>query len=343
MPKISDNNGLGFEDVCIVPQYSEVASRKHVDVSCYLTQKHAINIPVMSANMDTVTGPEMCIAMAQAGAIGVLHRFMTIEENKKAVEYIISQLDNAHGSMAPYKFMVSVGVGLDALDRADKLYDAGARMFVIDIAHGHSLLMKTMIENMRESFGDEVFIVAGNVATAEGACDLAKWGADAVKVGIAGGAVCSTKNITGVAVPQFTAVFQAAEGLRRHHPETILIADGGIREIGDIAKALGAGADLVMCGRLLAGCHEAPGERINGKKVYRGSSSADVNKIIKSAENLPTPEGISVLVDADEVPVAELIGKIQGGLQSAFSYSNARTLKEFQNKCMFGIRKTEIR
>lgn len=343
MSKIILNNALGFEDVFIVPQYSEIASRKHVDVSSKILKNLGVNVPVVSANMDTVTGPEMCVALAKAGAIGALHRFMTIEENAKAVKKIISELSGIYGTLACYKFMVSVGVGLDSLQRAEALYEAGARIFVIDIAHGHSLLMKTMIENMRESFGNEVFIVAGNVATAEGACDLSKWGADAIKAGVGPGAVCSTKNVTGVTFPQFTAVLEVAQALRRHHPDTILIADGGIREIGDVAKALGAGADLVMCGRLFAGSHEAPGERINGKKVYRGSSSADVNKIIKSSENLPTPEGISVLVDADEVPVAELVGKIQGGLQSAFSYSNARTLKEFQTKCVFGVRKTEVR
>lgn len=343
MTKIINNNSLGFEDVFIVPQYSEIASRRHADVSCYLTNTLNVPVPVISANMDTVTGPEMCIALARSGAIGALHRFMTIEENAKAVEGIITELTKDFTDLAPYKFMVSVGVGNDALPRAEALYDAGARMFIIDIAHGHSLLMKTMIENMREAFGDEIFIVAGNVATTEGARDLARWGADAIKVGIGPGAACTTKNVTGVTVPQFTAVLNIAEALDRLGMDVLLIADGGIREIGDIAKALGAGADLVMCGRLFAGCHEAPGERIDGKKVYRGSSSADVNKILKSSDNLPTPEGISTLIATDESPASDLVKKIQGGLQSAFSYSNAKSLKEFHARCVFGIRKTEIR
>lgn len=343
MTKITNNNSLSFEDVFIVPQYSEITSRKNVDVSCYLTKTLKISVPVISANMDTVTGPEMCIALARSGAIGALHRFMTIEENAKAVEGIIGELKNDFGELTPYKFMVSVGVGNDALVRAEALYDAGARMFIIDIAHGHSLLMKTMIENMREAFGDEIFITAGNVATPEGACDLARWGADAIKAGVGPGAACTTKNITGVTVPQFTAVLNIAEALDRLGMDVLLIADGGIKEIGDIAKALGAGADLVMCGRLFAGCHEAPGERIDGKKVYRGSSSADVNKIVKSTVDLPTPEGISMLISTDESPASDLVKKIQGGLQSAFSYSNSKTLSEFHIKSIFGIRKTEMK
>jgi IMP dehydrogenase len=340
-----NHNSLGFEDVFIVPQYSEITSRKHVDTSFTAVNRPAIHIdvPVVSANMDTVTGKEMCIALANAGGIGALHRFMTIEENVNDVREIINALAPVHGSSAAFKFMVSIGVGSEALRRAEALYEAGARIFVIDIAHGHSLLMKNMISDMRESFGSEIYIVAGNVATPEGAVDLAKWGADAVKAGIAGGHVCTTKNITGVSIPQFTAIQQTSEALERLGWDICLIADGGIREVGDIAKALGAGADMVMCGRMFAGCHEAPGERIGGKKVYRGSSSADVNKILKSSDNLPTPEGISTLISTDESPASDLVKKIQGGLQSAFSYSNAKSLKEFHSRCVFGIRKTEIR
>lgn len=324
---------LDYKDVFLVPQYSEVTSRSQVSTGVYIGDMK-IDVPVISANMDTVTAGEMALAMAEGGAIGAIHRFMDIAQN-------IREFDIALGSTNPC--FVSIGVNEESQKRAVALYNAGARNFVIDIAHGHSRMMRDMTTWLRGLYPD-VYIMAGNVATGEAVRDLVSWGANAVKVGIGPGNVCTTKNVTGVTVPQFTAVHDCAIVARNmigHKP--IIVADGGITEIGDIAKALGAGADLVMCGRLFAGCREAPGERVGGKKVYRGMASKDAMLTIRNVSQLPTAEGISTLIDANEHSAIDVVNQIKGGLQSSFSYSNARNLCEFQINARFGVRHTQMK
>jgi IMP dehydrogenase len=342
-------DGLDYKDVYIVPQYSEVTSRSLVDTSVELSgMKLKLDVPVISANMDTVTDGDMAVAMHQAGALGAIHRFMTIDQNHTEFRKVFLQ-----GSQA----LVSIGVNEDSKERASALYAfSSARAFVIDIAHGHSKMMKDMILWFRETFGNEPFLVAGNVATDLGAMDLFRWGADCVKIGIGPGNVCSTKNVTGVTVPQFSAVQTLCtkenkekyetciwQRTRTHTRRPLLIADGGITEIGDIAKALGAGADLVMCGRLFAACKEAPGPRINGKKIYRGMASRDAMLTIRDEQSLPAPEGISTILDESGETAASVVKHIKGGLQSAFSYSNAKNIAEFQSKVQFGLRRTQAR
>jgi IMP dehydrogenase len=182
--------------------------------------------------------------------------------------------------------------------------------------------------------------MAGNVATHQGADHLARWGADAIKVGIGPGAVCLTKNVTGVTVPQLGAIKDCSNAVKNLslYKRPLIVADGGIREYGDVAKALGAGADMVMIGGLFAGTDEAPGQLINGKKVYRGMASKEAMSSIRIGETMPTPEGTSILVDT-KGSVRTIVEGIAGGLRSAFSYSNARTLHQFQNQAKFGIRK----
>jgi len=329
---------LDYKDVYIIPQYTEVTSRNTVDVS--VTVRGATGLPVISANMDTVTDARMAAAMDSAGAFGAMHRFMTIEEGVQQYRQYL------HGSYQ--KTFVSVGVNEESLHRARALYDLGARQFIIDIAHGHSRMMKNMLSWMKETCPD-AFLVAGNVATSDGTEDLINWGADAIKIGIGPGAVCTTKNVTGVTVPQFTAVLECARVVRyynREHsnqPPVIAIADGGVTEIGDIAKALGAGAHMVMCGRLFAAAQETPGPRVFGKKVYRGMASRDAMATIRKESSLPTAEGISTLIEEQTRPVEEILRDIKGGLQSAFSYSNAVNLEQFYGNCEFGIRKTEMK
>jgi len=324
---------LDYKDVYILPQYSEVTSRSQVDTSVHIGDIK-INVPVISANMDTVTAGEMALAMAEGGAIGAIHRFMDIQQNIR--EFYI-----AHDSANPC--FVSIGVNEESQTRAVALYNAGARNFVIDIAHGHSRMMRDMITWLRGIYPD-VYIMAGNVATGKAVIDLVSWGANAVKAGVGPGSACSTKNVTGVTVPQFSAVKECAEFIRSMpNNKPLLVADGGITEIGDIAKALGAGADLVMCGRLFAGCREAPGERVGGKKVYRGMASRDAMLTIRNASQLPTAEGISTLIDSSEHSVIDVVNQIKGGLQSSFSYSNSRNLCEFQMNAKFGIRHTAMK
>jgi IMP dehydrogenase len=274
--------------------------------------------------------------MSEGGAIGAIHRFMDVEQN-------VREFGLAAGLNKSYPCFVSIGVNEESKDRARFLHAAGARYFVIDIAHGHSRMMRDMTTWLRETYPD-VFIMAGNVATPDAIRDLSSWGADAIKVGIGPGNVCTTKNVTGVTVPQFSAVMDCADEVKRMNgAKPYIVADGGISEIGDIAKALGAGADLVMCGRMFAGCREAPGERINGKKVYRGMASRDAMLTIRSSSSLPTAEGISTLIDSNEQSAIEVIKNIKGGLQSSFSYSNATTLNEFRAKVKFGVRHTAMK
>lgn len=330
--KIERRTGLNFSDVYIIPQYSEVSTRTKVNVGVKVGSLN-LKVPVISANMDTVTDGKLAKKMFEAGAVGAIHRSMSIDDN--GAEY--------NSAAARGEAFVSVGVNESSKDRATSLYGRGARYFVIDIAHGHSLKMKEMITWMRKELGDDVYIMAGNVATLEGVLALSDWGANAAKVGIGPGAVCLTKNVTGVTVPQFTAIQNCAtvKDTDWLDPEFLIVADGGVREIGDIAKAIGAGADLVMCGRMFAGCQEAPGTYVNGKKVYRGMASLGAMRVLRNesdASQLPTPEGTQTLVE-EEGTVEEVVRHIRGGLQSAFSYTGATNMKDFQEKVKFGIRK----
>jgi len=277
----------------------------------------------------------MATAMYGSGGIGALHRFMPIQDN---VDMYLKATTTISGS----KTFVSVGVNRDSKERTQALYDVGARYFVIDIAHGHSKMMKEMIEWFKCQYND-VFLMAGNVATKEGAFDLAYWGADAIKIGIGPGAVCLTKNVTGVTVPQLEAIQNCAFAenkwsllMRGEFP--LLVADGGIREYGDVAKAIAAGADMVMIGGMFAGTDESPGQVVNGKKVYRGMASRDAMRAIRPSESMPTPEGTSILVER-KGPVSAIVQDIAGGLKSAFSYSNARNISEFHSRARFGIKK----
>jgi len=320
---------LDYKDVYILPQYSEVTSRSQVETSVKIDDL-IIQTPVISANMDTVTNAEMTVAMYQGGGIGALHRFMSIEDNVEMFR-----------RSAPC--FVSIGVNEESKERAHALYSAGARRFVIDIAHGHSRMMRDMTTWLRNKYSD-VYIMAGNVATGQAVMDLVSWGANAVKVGIGPGNVCTTKNVTGVTVPQFSAVLNCASALETINGiKPLIVADGGITEIGDIAKAIGAGADLVMCGRLFAGTREAPGERVGGKKVYRGMASKDAMLTIRTASSLPTAEGISTLIDSTEQSASDVVNQIKGGLQSSFSYSNSKNMEEFHENVLFGLRKTEMK
>jgi len=313
-----------YSDVYIIPQYSEVKSRQDVNISSILDKEFGtpvIDIPIISANMDTISDGNFCELMRKNGGIGCLHRFMSIEKNIEEFKKV------KFGEV-----IVSVGVGDKELKRAKSLWEAGARYFCIDIAHGHSLIMKDMIDSLRDEFGLDIIIIAGNTATRSGALNLLSWGADGVKIGIGPGAACSTKNVTGVTVPQFKALMQLdiSDIKKNHFPNSLFIADGGIREIGDIAKALGTGCDFVMCGGLFAKCKEKP---MPG--VYRGSASVDVMRKIDKKNT--TAEGKTIKVESN-ISLSDLMQDIAGGLRSAFSYSNSYSLEEFQQRCKFGYR-----
>lgn len=341
-PQVSGS--LSYKDVFLIPKYSEVSSRSLVDTSITLPNGWVLDVPVISANMDTVTEEAMAQAMRKGGGLGALHRFSSVQRNAEMYANVGMEC------------FVSIGVNEESKERAKTLFILGARAFVVDVAHGHSKLMKDMVEWLRKSFGTEITIMAGNVATAAAVIDLISWGVDILKVGIGPGEVCTTKNVTGVTVPQFSAVETCASQRdalakngrvfngKRIHKRPLIVADGGISEIGDIAKALCAGADLVMCGRMFADCLEAPGERIGNSKVYRGMASQDAMLTIKpNTSSLPTAEGVSTLIPVSNLSAVNVLANIKGGLQSAFSYSNAKTLKEFQLQSSYGVRYTQMK
>lgn len=317
-----DKTSYTYDDILLLPQYSTLRSRKDADTS-YRFWHHERSNPIISANMETVTGPKMAKKLWSLGSIGALHRFQNINKNVQDYKDVIS--NNC-------ECLVSIGVNGDAKDRAKALYDAGANMFIIDIAHGHSVLMREMLKWLREQYKDKIFIVAGNIATADAAYDLVDWGADAVKVGIGSGSLCTTRIITGHGRPSITAILDCYEELKQKN--ILIIADGGIKSAGDIVKSLAFGADCVMIGSLFAGTEETPGDIIGDgsggmKKLYRGSSSYDRGPDVAK-------EGIEF-----EVPykgnVEFIINELVGGLRSGMSYSNARTINELRNNILYTI------
>jgi IMP dehydrogenase len=326
------NISYEYDDVFIKPRYSTVLSRKEVSTAVTLESKDSchkitIDVPVISANMDTITESGMTKALAEAGAIGSLHRFMSIEEN-------VSEFNKET------KCFVSIGVNRDWKERAIALHNAGARFFIVDIAHGHSKMMKNSVRWLREQFGKDIFIMAGNVGTPEAVGDLDDWTVDAIKVGIGGGFVCETKNVTGVNTPMFSTIAECAKATDKP-----IIADGGARAYGDIAKALGAGASAVMSGYFFAGSPETPDRTRqydpstgSYKHIYRGMASKDAMNVIREQVNMPTPEGRTT--ETSEKPsVKFIVNEIAGGLRSAFSYVGARNFNEFQSKVIFGYRR----
>jgi IMP dehydrogenase len=452
--------GLSYDDVLLVPQRGSILSRSDTDLRSRLTPRIDLSVPVVSANMDTVTEARMAIAMARAGGIGVVHRFLTVEQQvdevarvKRAealvildphtisgdatlararaemesrgvsglvvigddgrVEGILTSRDvilrdddsvEVRALMTPRERLVTappgtsteaaaellrdnrveklplvdddgrltglitlrdllqrverpqatkdargrlavgaaIGVRGDYLERAKALADAGADVLVLDIAHGHAERALAAIGEVREFVG-EVEIIAGNVATAQGALDLVAAGADAVKVGVGPGSVCTTRVVAGVGVPQFSAVLECAEALA---PLDIpVIADGGIRAGGDVAKAIGAGASTVMVGNLLAGTPESPGVVVSRKgqrvKVFRGMASGAAADARRTAEGDAgtdfTPavaEGVEAVVPVRD-DAATVVAALTGGLRSGMSYSNAHTIPEMQENARF--------
>lgn len=312
-----------FNDVFLIPQFSDCESRSLLDTSSKIGSID-LDVPIISANMDTVTGPAMATAMARCGAVGALHRFNSTEE---AVDEYRKVLDSGEDCF------VSIGVGRDTLQRATALKEAGARNFIIDIAHGHSNMMRHTLKVLRNTFGhgSDMYIVAGNVATPEAVRDLSNWGADCIKVGIGGGSCCSTRVITGHGVPMFTCLVECCEEADIQGVK--IIADGGIRTSGDIVKSLAAGADYVMVGSAVAGSDETPGEVMetpDGKvKVFRGmaSTAAMIDRNNRSKADMPVGEGVKTVIPA-KGPVQNIISDLQSGLKSGMSYMNAHTLKE---------------
>jgi IMP dehydrogenase len=318
--------GLTFDDVLLIPNYNGIRSRQDVTTAVNMAGKK-FDIPVISSNMDTITGIAMANCLASLGGLGILHRFMTIEQN-------IEEFRQAENKSL---IGVSIGVGDAALERAEALISEGAEIICVDVAHGHAKLVNQTIKNLRRKYKGNIVIIAGNIATYAGADYLAAAGADVIKVGIGGGSVCTTRIKTGFGVPQLSAIMMCRQ------VDRALIADGGIRTPGDSVKALAAGADFVMLGGMLAGTIETPGEtktvHRDGKdlkiKTFRGMASREAQEdFMGSMGEWKTAEGISI-----EVPVkgsaTEVIRDVMGGIRSGMTYCGAATIKDLQRKAQF--------
>jgi len=306
-----------FDDVLLVPQYSDIESRSEIDLSRQLGRRR-LSIPIITSPMDTVTESEMAAAFGEMGGLAVTHRYCDMVEQSK---------------MTPFSAAAAVGVTGDFMKRIEFLMaDSRIDTFCLDVAHGHHILVERALKSIRDKWGDEVNIIAGNVATPKAYIDLSEWGADAVRVGIGGGSICSTRIQTGHGVPTFESVLTCS-----YEDGATIIADGGIKTAGDIVKALAAGADFVMLGSMLAGTDESPGDVFvsnNGKsfKVYRGMASKEAQKDWRGeARSL---EGISTTIPA-KGSVVDIVGDLLQNIRSGLSYSGARNITQLQARAEF--------
>jgi IMP dehydrogenase len=334
---------LTYDDVLLLPNYSEVTPSK-TNIEASLTAKIKLGIPVVASPMDTVCEARMAIKIAQLGGYGIIHRNLSIKEE-------VAQLKKCQ--KAGVGAGVAVGIGSDFEDRVKALAEAGAKEICIDSAHGHTKHVIDVIKYIKDKY-TQVEVIAGNVATYDGAKDLFEAGADAVKVGMGPGSICTTRVMSGMGVPQLSAVVEGVRAARdcskSMGQEKHIIADGGIRTSGDIVKALAAGASSVMLGSLLAGTDEAPGEviQIKGKmyKSYRGMGSIAAMKKGsaarygqkweegKSKSKKLVPEGVEGLVP-HRGSLEDHLYQLIGGLKSGMGYLGAANLKELDEKAYF--------
>lgn len=346
--KILLDAGVTFDDVLLLPGYTDF-SRKEVDLSIALHPKIMLKMPVISSPMDTVTEAAMAIMMAKSGGLGIIHRNLSIDAQVKIVREVkgMSVTNPSAASVdAEANLLVgaAVGVGDDFEERVQKLITNDIDVLCIDSGHGNTSIQIEAIKRIRE-IAPRIPIMAGNVATAEGAKNLAKAGADILRVGMGPGSICTTRIITGMGVPQLTAIMEAVKGVEGTNCK--VIADGGIRQMGDIAKALAAGASAVMLGSMLAGFQESPGETVelNGQvfKKYRGMGSLGAMKkggaerygqSVETADKKLIAEGVEGLVPF-KGSGEDFLTQVSGSLKSSFYYIGGQTVEEFQEKARF--------
>jgi len=324
MPNLIKNNALTFDDVLLVPQYSDIASRSEVDISTSLFGI-PFPTPICSANMDTVTEVAMANEIFRLGGLGMLHRYAPHE---KVMQWL-KEIHEAKNIAIP-----SIGIKPEDFNYALAYVDEGAVAVNIDIAHGDSAHMVEMVKRLTK---EGVDVIAGNVATYDGAVRLVDAGAKVIKVGIGPGSLCTTRIVTGHGVPQLSAIEDCAK-VKNYSPKVSIIADGGIRNSGDCVKALAFGADMVMIGSMFAGTDETPGKTIEIKnkdglaykaKAYRGMASRAARDSVTKTDSSYTPEGESTFIPV-KGPVKDIINQLTGGIRSGLSYSGAHNLKELR-------------
>jgi IMP dehydrogenase len=319
--------GLSYGDVLLVPKRSPVDTRSDVDLSTTLTPNVELETPLVSAAMDTVTEAELAIELSRAGGIGVLHRFLTVDEQAEQVADV-----NAAGEQVG----AAVGINEDYVERSRAVVDAGVDVLVVDVAHGHMERTLDAVETLAAEFPD-TDLLAGNVATAGGVEDLAAAGADGVKVGIGPGSHCTTRKVAGAGVPQLTAIDDCADAAA--DLDVTICADGGIRTSGDAVKALMAGADTVMLGSLFAGTAEAPGGivEVDGTRYKRSrgmATTAAAEDRDDKEENVTTDEGVEALTPY-KGPVDAVVEEFQAGIRSGLSYCGGHTIEEAREAAEF--------
>ncbi len=324
---------LTYDDIQLVPSFSSVSSRKNISLATKVTKNYSLCIPLVASCMDTVCEHKMAIAIAQMGGVGCIHRFMTIEQQSKEVANILVGLKEEKvnaiwktSGIENIPVMAAVGANGDYAERATSLVNAGANIILIDVAHGHHKNVKDAIAALKKSLPKHIDIIAGNIASAKAAQDLEAWGADGLRVGVGGGSLCTTRIKTGFGVPNVTCLQQIIS------VSTIpVMADGGIKTSGDIAKALALGSHCVMLGSLIAGTKEAPGqviEKPNGLyKRYRGAASLETKTV--HGQEQRNVEGESTVIPF-KGGVKFVIAGLLDGVRSALSYGGANNLNEFR-------------
>ncbi len=333
--KIIEGEGLTFDDVLVLPNYTSV-KRNDVDLSTKLTQRITLSIPLLSSPMDTVTTSHLASKLAQLGGMGFIHRNLSIEKQKEEVEKVKKQ--NLHVGAA-------VGVGADFEDRVEALIQGGVDALIVDSAHGFSKWIIDATAYIHKTY-PHIGLIAGNIATAAAAKALIEAGADTLRVGMGPGSICTTRVISGMGVPQISAIMDVYSIAKKFHIP--VIADGGIKYSGDIVKAIAAGADTIMLGSLFAGCDESPGEKVtvqdNEYKKYRGMGSVSAMKqggaarygqeYVKGKEKKLVPEGVEGLVPYTG-PLEDVVTQLIGGLRTGMYYTGTTTLAELKEKTRF--------
>lgn len=315
-----------FNDITLIPQYSEILSRIDTDLSTRLSKDIYVNIPLIPANMDTVISEELGEIMLKNGSIPIFHRFCSIDEQKEFISKMNGQC------------FISSGVKNYDLEVCRELLDFGAVGVCFDIAHGHCKMMIDAIKSIKLTHPNKQ-VIAGNICTPEGYIDLCNAGADAVKAGIGGGSICTTRMVTGHGLPMFSTIYNIGKIKRGY--DIPLIADGGITHIRDVVLCLACGADSVMMGNLFSKTYESAGEKFikDGKyvKVYRGQASKEFQTDFYGKLKPGTaPEGISGFVECNR-NAQEMIDEFCGGIRSALTYSGVQDIKSLYNKAKFSV------
>jgi IMP dehydrogenase len=335
--------GLSFDDVLLVPAYSELQSRTEPDIGTNIGHIK-LQLPIISAPMDTVTEANMASFMWSVGGFGIIHRYNSISEQYSHVKWV-KEIKERCG--------VAVGINGDSWDRAEAMVEAGADAIVLDIAHGHLKPALERAEKIKSTWPN-IVLISGNVATWEAARDYIEVGVDALRVGIGPGSACTTRLVAGVGVPQITAIRNCFESVMEYGKDVAIISDGGIKTSGDIVKALAAGASSVIIGGLFASFEIAagrkyyveldeesplremfdhPSKRTVLMKQFRGMASDDALKEYKKGKSYVV-EGAGF-----EIPVTynhkEVVNSLRDGIITGLSYLGAKNIKELWNKAQF--------